>query len=254
MSIRKIPLKRRAYLDEDNSLTTVDDDHRPEDAQVSEYLSRIRETLLADRGIHDQAAKAFVSFVRAYSKHEASYIFRIKDLDLIGAAKSFGLLRMPRMPELKDIDRQDWNDAQVDWDTYAYLDKAQEAKRVAASAAEKSQREEEKESRRAARVDKKKANAAWSVQAQRKDERELRKEKRTRKKKWLKAQADTTVGSEPSLETSLKRGRDDGEDIGSDDNGDDWDELAREERMAKKVKKGDVKQKAFDAEFGIDLL
>lgn len=61
-----------------------------------------------------QAAKAFVSFVRAYSKHEASYIFRIKDLDLVGVAKSFGLLRLPRMPELKDVDVECWEDAQVD--------------------------------------------------------------------------------------------------------------------------------------------
>lgn len=55
-----------------------------------------------------------MSFVRAYSKHEATYIFRMKDLDLIGVAKSFGLLRLPRMPELKDADRNDWEDALID--------------------------------------------------------------------------------------------------------------------------------------------
>jgi ATP-dependent RNA helicase DDX55/SPB4 len=62
----------------------------------------------------NQATKAFVSFVRAYSKHEASYIFRVKDLDLVGVAKSFGLLRLPKMPELKDKDKTSWQDAQVD--------------------------------------------------------------------------------------------------------------------------------------------
>ena len=55
-----------------------------------------------------------MSFVRAYSKHEASYIFRIKDLDLIGIGKSFGLLRLPRMPELKNKARDGWQDAEVD--------------------------------------------------------------------------------------------------------------------------------------------
>ncbi len=60
-----------------------------------------------------QAAKAFVSFVRAYTKHEASYIFRIKALDLVGVAKSYGLLRLPKMPELKDADRSTWQDASV---------------------------------------------------------------------------------------------------------------------------------------------
>jgi ATP-dependent RNA helicase DDX55/SPB4 len=57
--------------------------------------------------------KAFVSFIRAYSKHEASYIFRVKDLDLVGVAKSFGLLRLPRMPEMKTIDSDSWLDAEI---------------------------------------------------------------------------------------------------------------------------------------------
>jgi ATP-dependent RNA helicase DDX55/SPB4 len=57
--------------------------------------------------------KAFVSFVRAYSKHEASYIFRIKDLDLVGVAKSFGLLRLPKMPEMKTVNRDSWQDAEI---------------------------------------------------------------------------------------------------------------------------------------------
>ena len=63
--------------------------------------------------ILQQGMKAFVSFVQAYSKHEASYIFRVKDLDLVGVAKSFGLLRLPKMPELKSVDREGWEDAKV---------------------------------------------------------------------------------------------------------------------------------------------
>lgn len=55
-----------------------------------------------------------MSFARAYSKHEASYIFRLKDLDMVGLAKSFGLLRLPRMPELKKLSRDGWQDADVD--------------------------------------------------------------------------------------------------------------------------------------------
>lgn len=54
-----------------------------------------------------------MSFVRAYSKHEASYIFRVKDLDLVGLAKTYGLVRLPRMPELKGIEITDWKDADV---------------------------------------------------------------------------------------------------------------------------------------------
>ncbi|KAG6861591.1 hypothetical protein C0995_014498 [Termitomyces sp. Mi166 len=267
MSVRKIPLRRRAYLAEEIPSLTADDEDRLEDTQVAENLKRIRETLLTDRGIHDRGAKAFVSFVRAYSKHEASYIFRIKDLDLVGVAKSFGLLRLPRMPELKDVGLEGWEDARVDvsiilarvlfadprflqWDTFSYADKAQEAKRVAKSTAEKFQHEERL--RRAARAEKKNTNAAWSAQMQRREAKELRKEKRLRKKKWLQSQVQAEAASGLPNGSSLKRGREDEESVSSD-GGDDWDELAREERMAKKVKKGVVDQKAFDTEFGIDL-
>ena len=58
--------------------------------------------------------KAFVSFIRAYSKHEASYIFRLKSLDFVGIAESYGLLRLPRMPELKDIEKSKWHDADIE--------------------------------------------------------------------------------------------------------------------------------------------
>ena len=64
-----------------------------------------------------QGTKAFVSFVQAYSKHEASYTFRKQDLDLIGVAKSFALLRLPRMPELKNVEVDDWEDAELDVST-----------------------------------------------------------------------------------------------------------------------------------------
>ena len=40
--------------------------------------------------------------MRAYSKHQASFIFRLKELDLASLALEFGLLRLPLMPERKD--------------------------------------------------------------------------------------------------------------------------------------------------------
>lgn len=67
----------------------------------SSTLSVLRSILLQDRDLHDRSLKAFVSFLRAYSKHEAAFIFRIADLDLGGLATDFGLLRMPGGPEVK---------------------------------------------------------------------------------------------------------------------------------------------------------
>ena len=50
----------------------------------------------------EQSAKAFVSGLRAYTKHEASYIFRVVDLDFNSLAIGYGLLRLPAMPEVRD--------------------------------------------------------------------------------------------------------------------------------------------------------
>lgn len=131
MAIRKIPLKEHQPTTTQESVQSsrVDDDSD----EVARALSVIRAKVRSDRALYDlvgkagvmclagnshyrtlQATKAYVSFVRAYSKHEASYIFRIKDLDLIGVAQCFGLLRLPRMPELNGVSRDSWKDADID--------------------------------------------------------------------------------------------------------------------------------------------
>ena len=76
------------------------------------------------------------------------------------------------------------------------------------------------------------------------EEKERRKDKKKLKRKWLKEQTDVTVAEENQI--SAKRARD-GVD---DDDDDDWAELAREEKMAKRVRKGGLSEKDFDAQFG----
>lgn len=43
-----------------------------------------------------------MSALRAYTKHEASYIFRVADLDFNSLGTAYGLLRLPAMPEVRD--------------------------------------------------------------------------------------------------------------------------------------------------------
>ncbi|KAI0093577.1 DEAD-domain-containing protein [Irpex rosettiformis] len=245
MSVRKIPLKERPPLNADGSPRSGNEDDS-EDAEVSQGLSIIRSVVLKDRALHDKAVKAFVSFVRAYSKHEASYIFRIKDLDLIGVAKSFGLLRLPRMPELKDAPRDGWQDAEIDWSSYAYSDKAKEAARLAELEKQSAAADEEAEKRKQRqkqRTEQKKSNLAWSNKVSKREVKEKRKEKKERKKKWEREQQ---VEDSATASGSAKRPRSpDDEDDGEDD----WEELAREERMAKKLKKGEISQTEFDNQF-----
>jgi ATP-dependent RNA helicase DDX55/SPB4 len=164
-------------------------------------------------------------------------------------AKNFGLLRLPKMPEMKSVDCGSWRDAEISWDAFKYADQAQEAKRVAAAIKAKEGAKSEKERRQLENSRKKKRNAAWSEKLGKKQERESRRGKRISKKKWLKAQeAVPGIGSETLLG---KRQRDDSnEDFDGANDNDDWAELAREEKMAKRLRNGGVSQKDFDAEFG----
>ncbi|PVG02638.1 DEAD-domain-containing protein [Serendipita vermifera] len=214
LQVRKIPVK------EDPSLTTSVELGENVMKETNELLQEMRDIVLQDRDLHEKGIKAFVSFVRAYSKHEASYVFRLKDLDLVGIAKSYGLLRLPRMPELKET--KGWEDADVDWQSYAFLDKAREAKRLTEES-EESRKNKENESRqkREQRMEQQKKNSAWSGKAESKESKKQRKEKREKRKEWEKKEKIERVQEEQSAKIDA----------------DDWEEFMAEERKAKKAKR-----------------
>lgn len=70
--------------------------------KFAELNAKIHEMQRKDKNIFDKGVRAFVSHVKAYSKHECSLLLRVKDLDLGRVASSYGLLRLPKMPEMKD--------------------------------------------------------------------------------------------------------------------------------------------------------
>ncbi|QRV80376.1 DEAD/DEAH box helicase [Ceratobasidium sp. AG-Ba] len=227
LTVRQIPLKEHPYLHPNGASTSQTGPERPLDETATYLFKEIRNIVQIDRDIYEKSMKAFVSFVRAYSKHEASYIFRIKDLDLVGVAKSFGLIRLPKMPELTT--RDEWSDLDIDWDTIPYLDKAREAQRLVAlkSASETAAaRHQEKGAAREQRELQKKKNSAWSNQTARAQARDIRKEKKERKRKWLKKQNVLEVERNTTEEASES-----GNDV------EDWEELKAEERAAKKAKR-----------------
>ncbi|CAB4432144.1 unnamed protein product [Rhizophagus irregularis] len=127
LKIRKIPVRLLSYILSDNSNTIVTQDTI--DEENDNLLKQVQDIVLADRDLHDKGTKAFVSYVRFYTKHDASYIFRLKDLDLGKVAKGYGLLRLPKMPELKDYKINDFEENSVNMDEYKYADKSREKKR-----------------------------------------------------------------------------------------------------------------------------
>jgi ATP-dependent RNA helicase DDX55/SPB4 len=99
LTARKIPISGKSYLDD-----RLEDGVLPDVVDPGAIAMRdsIRKQMMKDRELYDRAVKSFVSALRAYTKHEASFIFRLTDLDFHNLATGYGLLRLPAMPEIKD--------------------------------------------------------------------------------------------------------------------------------------------------------
>jgi ATP-dependent RNA helicase DDX55/SPB4 len=148
-----------------------------EDAML--VTSKIRKEVLADRALYDKGQRGFVSWVKAYSKHQASSIFRVADLDWTDLGNSWGLVHLPKMPELKKWDGDRTLGVKIDMSEYAYKDKAREkARRAAMEEAKNAQPYVPSEEV----LRKKKEREAWSHKHEQENIKEARKEKRKRKR------------------------------------------------------------------------
>lgn len=112
--------------------------------------------------MYEQGLRSFVSFVHFYYKHECKFIFQPKGtvsipnspalgpltdqhsltllcqaLDLVGTAKTFALLHLPKMPELKSVDTSTFEPYPVDPSTIPYHSKAKEKQSMSRGVREK---------------------------------------------------------------------------------------------------------------------
>jgi ATP-dependent RNA helicase DDX55/SPB4 len=168
LEIRKTPiaLLRRPQI-------TISD----EDARA--VTLRLREAVLADRALYDKGQRAFVSWVQAYSKYQANSIFRIEDLDWTDLGNAWGLVRLPKMPELKKWDGDKSLGVKIDMAEYEYKDKAREKARRAAM-------EEAKNAAPYVPSDdvlrRRKERQPWSEKHEQHDVKEQRRERKKRKR------------------------------------------------------------------------
>jgi ATP-dependent RNA helicase DDX55/SPB4 len=98
----------------------------------------------------------------------------------------------------------------------------------------------------------KKLKGAWSIAKEARKRRRERREKRERKRAYIaqkKAEEFTRLLQEARKESGLDMtGHSDEDD---DDEMDEWAELQREERLAKKLKRGKITQDEFDRQVGL---
>ncbi|KAH4109146.1 ATP-dependent rRNA helicase SPB4 [Parastagonospora nodorum] len=156
-------------------LTTPEITVTDEDAKA--VTSKIRKKVREDRALFDKAQRGFVSWVRAYSKHTASSIFRIDDLDWTELGNAWGLLTLPGMPELKKWQGDKRLGIELDLATYAYKDKAREKLRL-----EELERDKEEGTKKKQHKKEDREKSAWTEQKESKATKEVRREKKKSKR------------------------------------------------------------------------
>jgi len=165
--------------------------------EATDAANALRKMVLIDRAFHDKAQRGFVSWVKSYSKHQASSIFRVTDIDWKDAGKAWGLLKLPKMPELKQWEGDKSLGVKLDFSAYAYKDKQRE----------QSRQQETKERKEAASqpavedpTSQRPKKRAWSQKLDQRDEREVRRSRKQAKREREKWEQMTPAEREERLE------------------------------------------------------
>ncbi|CAL4148989.1 unnamed protein product [Meganyctiphanes norvegica] len=183
--------------------------------EIPETLGKIRKLQIRDRLKMDKANRAYVSYVQAYNKHECNLIINIKKLNFGALATDFGLLKMPKMPELKKIQITDFTPVKMEYNSIRYKDKQKERSRQGKLITYKETGKWPGLKQHAPKEE------AWSKQKDQKEKRAMRKEKKAKKRVHKFTEED-------------------------------MDELDEDVRMLKKLKKGKVSKEDFDKHFGVE--
>ncbi|XP_038058990.1 ATP-dependent RNA helicase DDX55-like [Patiria miniata] len=209
-----------AYVDfiKLNQKTPLERYHVQDEVETTDVLPRLRKIAQKDRALFEGGTRAFVSFVQAYSKHECSLIFRIKDLDFARLARGFALLRMPRMPELKGKSFPDFQTIDIDYSAIPYREKAREKQRQT-----NIKRKQEGDVASSKKKGPKKKVQPWSKKQEVKEKRQDRKQRKENSNKKKRQLED-----------------------------DDLDELIKDARLVKKLRAGKITDADFDKEMGLE--
>ncbi|GAB0092748.1 RNA helicase [Sergentomyia squamirostris] len=205
-------------------------------AELTKITGIIHEMQIGDRALFDTANRAFVSHIRAYSKHECNLLLRLQDVPLGKVATSYGLLKLPKMPEIKEIHKEEFlgPEEEIDFTSIAYKNSQREQTRQ-----EKLTVYQEtgvwpgKKERRMKRTE------SWELSKQKKLEKKTKRKQR-KDKQALKKQSE--------LENGKKGGKKRKKGVSEEDLA----ELANDIVLLKRVKKKKITEEEFDEEIGFN--
>lgn len=181
-----------------------------------------------DRSVFDKGQRAFVSHMRAYTKHECNLLLQFKDLPLGHIATSYGLIKLPLMPEIKEEHRTQFlgPKEKIDFNSIPYRDKQKEASRL--------QKLEEYKKNGVWPTKKRKKMMKSQPWEQTKQNKEEKKQRRKKRKEVKQKDGDGKKGKKRKAVTQ-----------------EELDELAADIALIKKLKKRKITEEQFEKEFDV---
>ncbi|KAF2896552.1 hypothetical protein ILUMI_09602 [Ignelater luminosus] len=202
------------------------------ESQVSELTEKLRSLQKSDRMIMEKATRAYVSHIKAYSKHECSLLLKVKELPLAAMASAYGLLQLPKMPELKNQNLSEFTPVVgLDLNLIPYKDKQKE-----------SQRQQKLEIYRNTGIWPGQKNRPHKKQTEPWSKAKLQKEQRKAKRlKRKQVQAEKAANNEP-VKKKKRKAKISEEDMA---------ELAKDIALLKKLKKKKISEEDYEKQMGL---
>jgi len=188
-------------------------------AHTHEVLRRASET---NREIMEKGVRAYVSYIRGYKEHHCRFIFRFKELEYGSLAMAMGLLRLPKMKEIRKAPKkfmESFVESSVDADTVPFTDKAREkqrqktlkeqeeaaeAQRLLEQDKPKPKKEKVKEEKRLTAFKRRKEESLADIEEMEDDYRAL---KKLKKGKMTEEEFDLEIGFDEDPKSKTKKSR-----------------------------------------------
>jgi ATP-dependent RNA helicase DDX55/SPB4 len=169
---------------------------------------------LRDRDVLEKATRAFISFMRGYGEHACKFVFKPEQLDTSALAASFGCVKLPKLDELRAKRVTYPSVPGVDTSAIAFADPVREAarqKRLLTSADDEAAKRAARDARRDKAIAEAKAAAAVAA-----------------------GEAGAAAKKRKRVHNSYAKKL-----------GEDWDVLAEEERLEKRLKAGRISKAEY---------
>lgn len=197
--------------------------------------AKIHQLQTKDKNVYDKGTRAFCSHIKAYSKHECSLLLRVKDLDLGKMATGYGLLRLPKMPEMKEIFKSTFQGpkSRVDVNKLEYKNKQKQ------EAHEKKVEVYHETGEWPGKKISKKSTVPWEEATKKREDRKEKRLKRQENKQSIREQKASGV----IVPTKKRKNKYSQEDL---------DDLVKDMSAIKKFKKNKISKAELEKQMGID--